>query len=105
MNTWLPPVHERASFRKGEAAPSGQALLYGSFLYLKEKSIFGTIKSFKTLVEEEERFSQCLYPIVFQCYPFSDQIFLKEVTKKIKQLGGTAARSFISRSHNSKVAL
>jgi hypothetical protein len=30
----------RALFRKGEAAPSGQALLYGSFLYLKEKSFF-----------------------------------------------------------------
>jgi hypothetical protein len=36
LNTWLPPVHVRALFRKGEVAPSGQALLYGSFLYLKE---------------------------------------------------------------------
>jgi hypothetical protein len=32
MNTWLPPVHVQALSRKGEAAPSGQALLYGFFI-------------------------------------------------------------------------
>ncbi len=78
MFTWLPPVHVRALSRKGVAAPSGQALLYGSFLYLKEKSIFGTLSHhLNSLVEEGERFSQCLYPVVFHCNPFSNQFFPK----------------------------
>jgi hypothetical protein len=40
LNTWLPLVHARALSRKGVAAPSGQALLYGSFFISKGEEYF-----------------------------------------------------------------
>jgi hypothetical protein len=82
------------SFRSG--------IILWVFLYLKEKSIFETLSHhLNSLVEEGEPFTQCLYGIlVFQCNPFSDQIFQKlddvllgkNQEKKEKKIDCIAAR-------------